>query len=95
MVVVFVAKLEKVRFVLKRSEEDRMGPWVSNENRVLVTRAATYAQAPAPLLHLTLPRVCGDACDIHRCRSTLPNTGHLARVALQFNQPLGKTQKSG
>lgn len=46
MVVVFVVKLEKVRFVLQRSQEDRMGPWVSNENRMLVTRAATYAPGP-------------------------------------------------
>lgn len=84
----FIAKLEKVGFVtLGRQEaEDRnLGlcysfldslPWFSNENGVVITRTAILApQAPVPFLLLTLPRVCGDAFDIHRCRSPLQGIG--------------------
>lgn len=54
MVVVFVAKLEKVRFVLKRSEEDRMGPWVSS--RESVEMHVTFTDVAAPCrTPVTLP----------------------------------------
>lgn len=82
----FIAKLEKVRFVTlgKREGQNRdVGFCYSlTLRRGFLTGTEccyhqgcdTCASGPAPFLLLTLPRVCGDVFDIHRCRSTLQDT---------------------
>lgn len=94
----FIAKLEKVRLVTlgRREGQPRDGGFcysLALGGGDCPQGCGARASGPAPGLWLTPPGARGDVFDIHRCRSTLQDTGRPSPITFRFHQPFEKAHK--